>query len=269
MTETQKFTALKLYWGQVFWCIEKLLTALLRRHILCTPQAESDGYWGVKVIDDRFTTAEIVQLVSYVGGDATMMRRAVPEDSNFTKSLDMDLCQALLKHVLNLEWEAEHASEDALWIMGNYPETIDLPNMEPNLLFVDSKMVDCSRLMPKDEFVEKLFSEGGTFTDLAALCEANECEFGTPLYWMHPITDGRYNGCYFVMVREGVLALSYNTIDSEDHEVFDRESARLCSSVELGYFIGNWNAFSHELNSTLESLLFFLERKEAAQDAEG
>lgn len=114
--------------------------------------------------------------------------------------------------------------------------------------------------MPKDEFVETLFSAGGTFTDLAALCEKYESAYGTPLYWMYPITDGRYNGCYFVAVQEGVLVLSYNVIDEENHEVFERESARLCSAEEMSSFLHDWNLQAGELSETLTSLLTFLKR---------
>ena len=67
------------------------------------------------------------------------------------------------------------------------------------------RAVGYPKLMSKDEFVEKLFDDGGTFTALTNLCEDNEVDFGTPLYWMHPYTDGLYNGCYFALVREGVL----------------------------------------------------------------
>ena len=112
--------------------------------------------------------------------------------------------------------------------------------------------------------MEQLFSEGGTFSDLAALCETYESEYGTPLYWMYPITDGRYNGYYFVMVREGVLVLSYDVMDEENHEVFERESARMCSPEEMRCFQHDWKLRTCELSETITSLLAFLERGGAA-----
>ena len=115
--------------------------------------------------------------------------------------------------------------------------------------------------MPKDEFIEKLFDEGGTFTDLASLCEANETAYGTPLYWMHPFTDGEYNGCYFVLVREGVLVLSYDEISTCDHEMFTRDSAHLCNAEEMRCFLTEWNIRSTALIETITTLLSFLEQK--------
>ena len=118
-----------------------------------------------------------------------------------------------------------------------------------------------------EEFVKKLFDEGGTYTELTTLCEAYEYEYGTPLYWLHPFTDGKYNGCYFVMVREGVLVLSYDEIDGCDHEIFVKESARLCDAEEMRCFLTEWNVRSTVLTGTISSLLYFLERKEAGGDA--
>ena len=174
----------------------------------------------------------------------------------------MDLCEALLKHVLKMYWKQEFVTEDALWLPGNWPEPIQLPEADENLIFIDSRVIDCSKLMTMEDFVEKLFEEGGTFTALTNLCEDNEVDFGTPLYWMHPYTDGLYNGCYFVLVREGVLALSYDAIDWEDHEVFDRESARLCDADEMRSFYWEYKKRTGEMLDTMKAFLFFLERRE-------
>ena len=92
--------------------------------------------------------------------------------------------------------------------------------------------------------------------------DPNETAYGTPLYWMHPFTDGEYNGCYFVLVREGVLVLSYDEIDNCDHEIFIRDSAHLCDAEEMHCFLTEWNIRSTTLVETLTTLLSFLERKE-------
>lgn len=73
---------------------------------------------------------------------------------------------------------------------GTLAGTHKLPEVDENLIFMDSKIIDCRKLMSKDEFVEKLFDDGGTSTALTTLCEDYELDFGTPVYWMHPYTDG-------------------------------------------------------------------------------
>lgn len=262
MNNIESFTTLKLELSRVAWYLGNLLSAILGRTITCTAKAEDDTYWSIAAIDDRFSNSEIIGLIHYVGGDATMIRHCIAPDSNSSRSLGMDLCEALLKHVLKLDWEKEFVTKDALWILGNWPEKQSLPDVDENLVFIDSRMIDCSKLMTMEEFVEKLFDDGGSFTALTKLCEDNEIDFGTPLYWMHPYTDGLYNGCYFVLVQEGVLVLSYDAIDWEDHEVFERESARLCSADEMRSFAVEFRLRTSEMNNTINSLLFFLERRE-------
>lgn len=267
MNNIERYTTLKLEFSRVAWYLGNILSALLGREIHCTAKAEDDSYWSIAAIDDRFTNSEIVSLIQYVGGDATMIRRCIPPDSNSSRSLGMDLCESLLKHILKMDWKQEFVTEDALWILGNWPEPVQLPEADENLIFIDSRVIDCSKLMTMDEFVEKLFDDGGTFTAFTNLCEDNEMDFGTPLYWMHPYTDGLYNGCYFALVREGVLALSYDAIDWEDHEVFDRESARLCDADEMRSFYWEYKKRTSEMLDTMNAFLFFLERKEEREHA--
>jgi len=262
MNNIERFTTLKLEFSRVAWYLGNILSALLGREIHCIAKAEEDSYWSIAAIDDRFSNSEIVSLIQYVGGDATMIRRCIPPDSNSSRSLDMDLCEALLKHVLKKDWKQEFVTQDALWLLGDWPEPTQFPEADENLIFIDSRVIDCSKLMTMEDFVEKLFEEGGTFTALTNLCEDNEMDFGTPLYWMHPYTDGLYNGCYFVLVREGVLALSYDAIDWEDHEVFDRESVRLCDADEMRSFYWEYKKRTEEMLDTMNAFLFFLERRE-------
>jgi len=264
MNNLNSYTTLRLELGRVSWYIQNLLSAVLGRQITCRTKAEDDSYWSTAAIDDTFTTEEIMKLIAYVGGGTQMIRTSVPLDANTSASLDMDLCRALLKHTLQLDWEQEFITKDALWVVGTWTKPPKLPEVPKDIIFIDSKTVDLRNLMPKDAFVEKLFSDGGTFSDFTSLCERYESEYGTPLYWMYPITDGRYNGCYFVLVREGVLAIFYDEIDEQDHEIFIRESVRLCTREDLSFFIGDWNRFAQELSDSLSSLRMYLEKKEDA-----
>lgn len=262
MENIQAYRALKIEYGRVSWYIGCFLSALLGRQIRCRTQPEDDSYWSVSAIDDRFTNAEIIKLICYVKGDSAMIRKCIPPDSNTSRSLDMDLCRALLQHVLKLKWDQEFVTRDSLWILGTWNAIPKLPNPSSDVVFVDNKEIDCSKLMPAKDFLDALFDEGGTLTELIRLCGANETAFGNPLYWMYPIPDGESNGCYLVLVKEGVLALSYDEICEDHHEVFLRESARLCSAEDLAWLLGEWNSFSAKMSDTLNGLLFFLERKD-------
>ena len=267
MNNVESFTTLKLEFSRVAWYLGNLLSALLGRQILCVANAEDDSCWSISAVDDRFSNTEVVELIQYVGGDATMIRRCIPPDANSSRSLDMDLCRALLMHVLKLNWEHEFVTNDALWILGHWQEPMKLPEVDANMIFIDSRIIDSRKLMSMDEFIDKLFEEGGTYMELSTLCEVYEQEFGTPLYWMQPYTDRLYNGCYFALVKEGILALPYDCADFEDFERFDRESARLCSYDEMYNLAHEFQQRTTEMQNTFNSILFFLERKEELNHA--
>lgn len=187
MNDIQRLSALKLPWDVISRYLETLISAILGRSFTCSTKGEDDNYWSTSVLCDTFTNVEIVRLVNAVNGDDNMLRHALPVDSTASRSLEMGLCQALLKRALRLDWENEFVSPDALFIIGKFPTAPELPGINQNLIHIDSTTIDSSTLMSKDEFIEKLFDEGGTFTDQAFLCEANETAYGTPLYWMHPL----------------------------------------------------------------------------------
>ena len=263
MSDIRRLSALQISWDAVSRYLEALLAALLGRPFTCTTKGEDDNYWSVAAVCDSFTNVEIVRLVHFVEGSDKMLRDSLPIDTNTSKSLDMSLCRALLKYALKLDWSAEFVSDDALVILGHFPPNVELPSVNQNLISIDSKVIDCRELIPMERFIDKLFEGWGTFSTLTEVCEEYESEYGTPLYWMHPFTDGRYNGCYFVLVQEGVLVISYDEIDGVDHEVFVRESARLCDAIEMRCFLNDWNQRVEDMTATLTALLAFLERKEA------
>lgn len=263
MTEIQKMTALRLSWDAVSRYFEALLSALLGRAIVCNSRSMDDSYWSVAALSGTFTNLEIIKLAQFVNGDDEMLIEALPSDSDTSRSLGMELCRALLKYALKLDWATEFVSDDGLYILGHFPENVQLPAIDRNVLYVDSKVIDCSKLIPMERFIDKLFDGWGTFSTLTEVCEEYESEYGTPLYWMHPFTDGRYNGCYFILVQEGVLVISYDEIDGVDHEVFVRESARLCDAIEMRCFLNDWNQRVENMTATLTALLAFLERKKA------
>ena len=166
MNDIQMLSALKLPWDAISRYLETLISAILGRFFTCSTKGENDDYWRTSVLCDTFTNVEIVRLVNAVNGDDNMLRHALPVDSTASRSLEMGLCQALLKRALKLDWENEFVSPDALFIIGKFPAAPKLPDVNQDLIHIDSATIDSSTLMSKDEFLEKLFDEGGTFTDL-------------------------------------------------------------------------------------------------------
>lgn len=262
MTDVQKLSALQLSWEAVARYLEALLSGLLGRAITCVAKGEDDNYWSVAAVCDTFTNDEILRLVTFVNGDNEMLHCALPDDSNTSKSLDLELCRALLKRALHLVWESEFVSKDYLVLVGRFSPDAQIPAIDRSLIQVDSRVIDLEDLLPMEQFLEQMFNRGGTYSDLTEVCEAYEFKYGNPLYWLHPFTDGQYNGCCFVLVREGVLVISYDVIDEVDHEVFVRESARLCDAEEMRCFLTEWELRTQALTSTMGAFLSYLEREE-------
>lgn len=263
------YTALKISMEEVSSYLGNLLSALLGRKIICQTFYEEECYWSISAVNDRFSSTEIMQLILYVGGDHEMIQCNIPTESDTRRSLDVDLCNALLRRALNLEWKEEFLTEEAIWLIGDWPKPPTLPEPNSHLLFLNDREVDCRRLLPMNEFLDRLFTTGGNYSALTRLYEANEAIFGHPLYWVYPISDGAHNGCYLVLVREGVLAISYDEIDFENHEIFLRETARLCRAEDLGWFLSDWNRFVGDTRDVLNKLLNFLECTEALEKGEG
>lgn len=265
MSTVKAYSTLLLPWSDVAQYATAIVSSILRRNVECLCQSDSHDYWAIYTKKENITNVEIAQLVSFVEGEPEMLKHALPTDSNTTRSVEMALSRALLKNILKLDWEREFLSNEGLWLIGHFPDDVKLPVAGPDLLYVDSCVIDCRKLLPMKEFVDALFEDGGTLTDFTKLCERNNSLFGTPLYWMYPITDGRFTGCYFVAVKEGILAISYDAIDDEDHEVFERESVRPCSAQELGWFLADWKDFSDTMVTNLGALYSYQERKEKLQ----
>lgn len=262
MSDTQSYSALLIPWNEIGNYATAIVSSVLGKTVECLPNADSHDYWAIITRETPVSNVEIAKLVQYVDGDSEMLKRALPVESDITRSVEMQLSEALLKDVLKLDWERSFITDEGLWLLGHFSESFKPPAAGSDLLYVDGKVVDCNKLMPMKEFVDTLFEEGGTLTEFTKLCEQNNRVFGTPLYWVYPLTDGNFNGCYFVAVREGILAISYDMIDCADHEVFERESARLCTAEELGWFLADWKRFSADTETMLGALYAFQTRKE-------
>ena len=261
MPNIEKHDALKLSWDVVAGYMGSIISALLGRTIRCQAKSEDGDYWSISAIDDTFLNTEIVRLAEAVQASEAALGKSLPTDSNTSKSLDMELCQVLLKAVLHLDWVQEYPHEDALWIMGKLGNTSKLTT-NPACIYIEGRPVDTSRLLSADAFMEELFFHGGYYDTLCELCEDNEADYGHLLYWHYPISDGEHNGCYFFLVKEGVLILPYDEIECEHNEVFLQKSAKLCTSEELAFFIDDWVRFQNDMTEKLGSLQFFLQRLE-------
>ncbi len=262
MNKKQEYKALRIPYGQVSWYIGQLVSIVLSRPICCMAHHDDYDYWSVSTIDTKLSNSEIASLVEFVKGGSMMYSRAIPTDSNFSKSMDMELCQALLKYALNLQWTAEYPDTDALWLMGQWNQPPVFPSTDADMVFLNGKTVNIKDLPSKEDVVTKIFAAGGSFSDLVEVYERYVQPFGMELYWHYPISDEYYSGTYFALVQEGVLAIAYNYMDECDHELFSEDSVKLLSAEQLGWYIQRWEEYSAMLQAGMGALYCFQSRRE-------
>jgi len=121
--------------------------------------------------------------------------------------------------------------------------------------------IDVSKLISKNDLLEKLKLYGACDRVLADIREFYDKEFGNELIWRYPICDGVHAGVTIVVVKEGFLSLPYDDIDREDYEIFELEHASLLDEATCKCFIDNWKSFSDDLLGALGDMLSIVKNK--------
>lgn len=254
----QIYQTLKLSWEEIGTLTGTMISVVLKRDVTCRAAFDDYNYWTVSDTAGRFSHDDLDMLLDYVDADSEIRKIVFGFESDTTEALDMELSQALLRKKLNTSWGRELVTEDGLWLVGidsgrlNYAGTIT----------INGRIISMDTLWPKDEFVKRLFEAGGSEADLSDLCDRYVKQYGDQLYWPYPISDGEYNGVYFVLVQEGVLCLPYDEIDKDEYEIFEEDGVRLLTAEEMGYFISDWKRESCELEKVMNSFLRYLKAKE-------
>lgn len=245
--------ALRLTWGEVSYYISGYVSRYLGRNIVCKATVEDGNYWDTSAVNTEFTKSEFRTLLSLVFADDFMYHESLPKDSDTSRSLGMELSEALLKMVISSAWHCCSIHEDGLWLIGIDEKCITLPEINPNILLIDNCVVDTSMLMSKDILMQKLENSGGMCSDLSALCKENVIRFGNELYWHCPLPDSEHSGYYFVLVKEGVLSIPYNYISDLDEE-FALGDAYMCGWKDMINFQNSWHEYAKHTEKTLEIL---------------
>lgn len=100
---------------------------VLATNIRCEAHCEDKDYWSVAAINHDFTIPEIRRLLMTVQAPESWYDSNIPTDAETSKSLDMDLCRALLQEILKTSWVEELVKEDAFWMIGVDNTHFNLP----------------------------------------------------------------------------------------------------------------------------------------------
>ena len=262
MNKQRIYNTVKLEWDRVAVCLEQILSMILAKEICCKVRSEDNNYWSVAATNHDFTIPEIQRLLMSVQAPESWYTSNIPVDSETSKSLDMDLCRALLQEVLKTQWAVDLVTDDALWIIGVDLDHFTLPEKCKETFYINGCPVTLDSLMDKDTFVRRLMEEGGTFCTLQELCAENSQLCRDYLFWQYPFFGTGYHGCYLALVREGVLMLPYNIVTDDDREIFEKDRIRLARSQDLRTMLNDLLQFHSQMKETLRGLYKMVSFKE-------
>ena len=263
MSNQKVYSTVKLDWDKVAVCLDDILSMVLATNIRCEVRCEDNDYWSVAAVNHDFTIPEIRRLLMTVQAPDSWYDSNIPTDSETSKSLDVDLCRALLQEILKSKWVEELVTADGLWVIGVDLKHFCLPQKCKEIYYINGSAVTMEDLMDKETFVQKLMDEGGTFCCLQELGTSYRQIFQDCLVWQYPLLGNGYHGCYLALVKEGVLMLPYNTVTDEDRELFEKETIRLARSQDIRKMLLELQQFDKKMQDTLRSLFSLTAYKES------
>lgn len=256
---------LKLDWKEASRLIAKCAGEIINRPVQGTARYEDGDYWGFQTSNAPFSIAEIDRLIGGVKGGREMQAEAVPVDSEESCSIGERLSRALLEKELRQSWCHESATESALWLVNVREKR---PAVYKRMITVGPHDIYLDTLRSKSELITYLHENGPTHTALMDFCADYREQYHNELCWSYPICDGLHLGTFFVLVKEGILALPYDDADKVDYELFCLDDARMCDGESMEDFLNDWDSFDLDLRSAMQSMKAFCRREEEHHESE-
>ena len=264
MNKYTYYRTLKLLWPEVSWLIGGCAGQILGRTVDGTANFEDDHYWGFQATQIPFTVSEINYLLDAVNGDNQMRREAIPIDSEGSCSIGEGLSRALLRKALQVSWVHDSTSDGALWLIGvrevrpmAYQRTIE----------IGAHSIRLDQLKGKEKLLTYLNENGSTHSALMDFCEEYRKQYHNELCWNYPISDGLHLGTFFLLVKEGVIALPYDEANKEDYELLCMEDIKLCDLESMESLMEDWEHFDNDLWAAMKSMQAFYKREEEHHEA--
>ena len=195
--------------------------------------------------------------------DATDSQRDLslpPEEdhADSVSSLSMTVSQLLLRRNLGYDWECLHLAEDSFWVLG-VRDTLETDDF----IKIGSQRFPLGELKNRQEVLEHLRENGASHRALMDICGEYMEKYQNELCWYYPTTDELHLGTFLLLVKEGVLSLPFNEVDSVDYELFCLEDACLCDAASINLLIADWYRFDSDLRHAMEGMRRYYEKKEA------
>ena len=91
------YPSLKLELAKVSYHLQKIISEILGRNIVCATKVESNDFWGVCIVNTRLSLSDLKLLLSFVSADDRTVEETMPEDAQSTHYLGMLLSSKLLQ----------------------------------------------------------------------------------------------------------------------------------------------------------------------------
>ncbi len=248
--------AQKLTWLEAAELVQNLVEDVLHKEISCKMRWEDDSYWTLYSDTYKFSLHELEQLLRSVPATKTTWEETIPQEGTGCRSVGMELSRLMLKQVLHGDWVHEYCTEEAIWLLDFHSCVSESP-LTPTLQLPGVR-VALKDLKSQNDLLAYLKKHGSTHTSLMEFCEEYQETYHNDLCWPYPISDGVHMGTYLIPVKEGILSLPYDCVDSEDYEVFLPEDACLCDANAMQIFLEEWNSFSTALCQAMENMAWTL-----------
>lgn len=243
------------------------LRKIIGRDILCVAKSDDDTYWDISFPLERLPLSDLHRIIEAL--DATDSQRDLslpPEEdhADSVSSLSMTVSQLLLRRNLGYDWECLHLAEDSFWILGER----DTHETNSDFIKIGSQRFLLGELKSRQEVLDYLRENGASHTALMDICEEYREKYQNELCWHYPTTDELHLGTFLLLVKEGVLSLPFNEVDSVDYELFCLEDACLCDAASIDLLIADWYCFDADLRHAMEGMRRYYEKKEGQNEAQ-
>lgn len=257
----QDIRTVKLSHKKVVELCQREIEMICKHTVPCKYLHEDYNVWEIGFCGYRLPVSELFQIFDAVGADERVIRQSIPDELGVdVNGIGSDASRLILERALGLVWEQELSDEAFLWLIGAEKPR---EKKDERMFLYKNTVVNLDHLKTKDEAIAYIEDNGGNYSALQNFDEKYSLTYNQQLYWHFPIvTDNLFTGTYFLLVREGVLALPYNIVDEHDLEVFSLEDAGLCGVEELDNYIKEWQDHSDELFGAFGAMRRLLVKEE-------
>lgn len=241
--------------------IQGEIEKICQHTVPCRYIHEDFDVWEIGFRGYRMPLGELFHLFEVIDAEEDVRKNSVPDEiGEDVNGIGSDASQILLEKALGLCWEKELSNEEYLWLINVKPYE---KKEKARLFLYGNRIVNLDLLKTKDEALAYIEENGGNYSALQEYNEKYSPEYNKETFWHFPIvTDNLFAGTYFLLVKEGVLALPYNIIDEHDMEVFCLDDAELCDVASLDMYIEEWQAHSDELFGAMAAMRRMLKAEE-------